>query len=164
MQYSNLTATVAMRELHCFSNRTFHERILLHKKMYLAQVLGIPLGFGYRFGKYGPYSDDLFQISDDIISDGEACIEGFELRPQYMAIITAINSAIRRFHGISDTALCILLASVAYWTRHGFPLTGFEELVRKLTELFPEYDGYIRYAVNIYASLEREANQITACC
>src|SRR5207253_11490502 len=64
--------------------RTFSNRLNVQKKIYLAQIAGIDLG--YRFGWYirGPYStgltQDAFTLKDEI-SSGDTEQEGYRLHP-----------------------------------------------------------------------------------
>ena len=50
-------------------------RKALQKKIYFAQVLGLDLGYDYKWYKYGPYSFDLADEIDFYISTGEIMID-----------------------------------------------------------------------------------------
>lgn len=46
MNNSHIATAIAIRDLHCFTLETLNDRILLQKKVYLAQDIGLPLGYG----------------------------------------------------------------------------------------------------------------------
>ena len=67
---------------------TFSKRFNLQKKIYLAQIAGVDLG--YRFGWYihGPYckslTEDLFTLRDEL-AEGDREYEDYQLEPTVTA-------------------------------------------------------------------------------
>ena len=53
MNNSQIATAVAIRDLNCYSLETIDDRILLQKKIYLAQDIGLPLGYGYSWYIHG---------------------------------------------------------------------------------------------------------------
>ena len=52
----------------CFSMRTFKERLILQKQVYLLQAFGLYLGYRYKWYLYGPYSSDLARDGFDLFN------------------------------------------------------------------------------------------------
>ena len=67
MNNSQIATAVALRELKCASLETIDDRILLQKKVFLAQHLGLPLRYGYSWYIHGPYSTDLTAVAYQVI-------------------------------------------------------------------------------------------------
>ncbi len=121
MNNSQIATAVAMRDLNCFSIDTINERILLQKKIYLAQDLGLPLGYGYSWYIHGPYSTDLTAIAYQIIPEGDEAIEGKTLKQPYADMIKKVNDLEKIIDEkqlqISVVQWYELLASIAYWIK-----------------------------------------------
>ena len=56
MNTSQIATAIALRDLQCSSLETIDDRILLHKKIYIAHGIGLPLGYGYTWNIHGLYS------------------------------------------------------------------------------------------------------------
>lgn len=141
MNTAYIATAVAIRDLKCFSLETIGDRILLQKKVYLAQENGLPLGYGYSWYIHGPYSSDLTHVAYQVIPEGETAIEGMSLKAHYSAIIDGVNNL---ENIIANDNLQIgvvewyeLICSVAYWYKHGY--TEDEELIKKMREKKPQF-------------------------
>ena len=83
MNNSQIATAVAIRDLNCYSLETIDDRILLQKKIYLAQDIGLPLGYGYSWYIHGPYSPDLTAAAYQIIPEEITAIENHSFREPY---------------------------------------------------------------------------------
>lgn len=91
MNRSQIATAIALRELHCYSLDTINDRILLQTKIFLAQEVGLPLGYGYSLGIYGPHSTDLTDVGYEIIPEGGESIEGKRFKEPYARMIKGVN-------------------------------------------------------------------------
>lgn len=123
MNNSHIATAVAIRDLKCYSLETLNDRILLQKKVYLAQDIGLPLGYGYSWYIHGPYSTDLTAVAYQIIPEGDTAIENHSLKEPYASIISKVNSLESVINEknlkISVVQWYELIASIAYWYKRG---------------------------------------------
>lgn len=59
MQIDSRTILFKVAEVFDLTRDTTEERLKLQKTIYLLQVYGLKLGYGFSWYKYGPYSQDL---------------------------------------------------------------------------------------------------------
>ena len=153
MNNSHIATAVALRDLGCYSLGTIDERILLQKKVYLAQDLGLPLGYGYSWYIHGPYSTDLAAAAYQIIPEGLGAIKDKKFNPPYAEMIKRVNEL---ENDISNKKIRIgvvqwfeLLSSIAYWQKHGYITES--QVVEKIKETKPQFSeeqieaGYSTY-------------------
>ncbi len=136
------TATViALRDLKCLSIETIGERIMLQKKVYLTQELGVPLGFEYSWYLHGPYSPDLTTATYQIIPEGFRVVVGKKLKPQYQSVIDCVNAIEEDAAKIRLNAVhwYELVASVAYWFKKD--RMEKEETVKKIKMCKPQFSS-----------------------
>ena len=123
MNNSHIATAIAIRDLHCFTLETLNDRILLQKKVYLAQDIGLPLGYGYSWYIHGPYSTDLTAVAYQIIPEGDTAIENHSLKEPYASMITKVNDLEKAIDeqnlAISVVQWYELIASIAYWYARG---------------------------------------------
>lgn len=123
MNRSQIATAIALQELCCCSLNTLEDRILLQTKVFLAQEVGLPLGYGYRFGIHGPHSIDLTDAAYEIIPEGSKSIEGKCFKEPYDSMIKGVNDLefeIERHKlEISVVQWYELVAIVAYWYKRG---------------------------------------------
>lgn len=141
MNSSHIATAVAIRDLNCYSIETISDRILLQKKIYLAQDIGLPLGYGYSWYIHGPYSTDLTTVAYQIIPEGCESIENNSLKEPYATMIQKVNALEK---DIEDKQLEIsvvqwyeLIASIAYWYKRGYNTK--KASVRKIKETKPQF-------------------------
>lgn len=124
MNNSHIATAVALRDLKCFTLETINDRILLQKKVYLAQDIGLPLGYGYSWYIHGPYSTDLTAVAYQIIPEGDTSIENHSLKEPYAAMIKKVNLLENIIYekklGIGVVQWYELIASIAYWYKRGY--------------------------------------------
>lgn len=153
MNNSHIATAIAIRDLNCFSLETINDRILLQKKVYLAQDLGLPLGYGYSWYIHGPYSTDLTTVAYQIIPEGKTTIESHSLKEPYASMIKKVNCL---ENAIDEQKLTIsivqwyeLLASVAYWYKRGYSTE--DKSMEKIQSTKPQFSeeqikaGYSTY-------------------
>lgn len=154
---NTMATAIALRDLKCHSIQTVDERILLQKKVYIAQELGLPLGFGYSWYLHGPYSRDLTTATYEIADEGFSLADGKRFEPQYQLIIDCVNSIEEEATKVklNNVHWYELVASIAYWYKRG--LTEKTDLVKKIYMCKPQftlsqvetaYDAFARLIVN----------------
>ena len=156
MNNAYVATAVAIRDLNCYSLETIDDRILLQKKIYLAQDIGVPLGYGFSWYIHGPYSPDLTAVAYQIIPEGNEAIEGMSLKEPYLSMINKVNSlesiASKKDLRINLVQWFELLASIAYWNKRG--CNTKDEIVERIHETKPHfsekqteeaYDAYIAF-------------------
>ena len=155
MNNSHIATAVAIRDLGCYSLETINDRILLQKKIYLAQDIGLPLGYGYSWYIHGPYSTDLTAAAYQIIPEGKTAIESKTLKEPYASMIGKVNALeddIEKKNLIISTVQWYeLIASIAYWHKRGYSTE--EKSVEKIRITKPQFTeeqikaGYSTYTL-----------------
>lgn len=124
MNITQVATALTLRELRCFSLKSPEDRALLQTKVFLAQELGVPLGFGFSWHITGPYSPDLTEAAYEIIREWYESLETISLREPYMSIVKNVNALEsqmpKRAPRISVVSWYMLVSLVAYWHRRGF--------------------------------------------
>lgn len=154
MNNAHIATAVALRDLECFSLATINDRILLQKKIYLAQDIGLPLSYGYSWYIHGPYSTDLTAAAYQIIPEGNEAIKNNSLKEPYAAMIRRVNALqkiIEEQHlKISVVQWYELIASIAYWSKRGYE--SEEKIVSRIKTSKPQFSedqikaGFAAYA------------------
>lgn len=141
MNNSQIATAIVLRDLHCYSLETISDRILLQKKVFLAQDIGLPLGYGYSWYIHGPYSTDLTAVAYQVIPEGFEAIEQNSLKAPYDEMINRVNSLETK---IRDCDIRIgvvqwyeLLASIAYWYKRGY--TDEQQMISRIKETKPQF-------------------------
>ena len=141
MNNSHIATAIAIRDLHCFTLESINDRILLQKKVYLAQDIGLPLGYGYSWYIHGPYSTDLTAVAYQIIPEGDTAIENHSLKEPFASMITKVNSLDNVIDEQNLTISVVqwyeLIASIAYWYKRGHNTE--EKAVEKIQETKPQF-------------------------
>ena len=159
MNITQVATALTLRELRCFSLKSPEDRALLRTKVFLAQELGVPLGFGFSWHITGPYSPDLTEAAYEIIREGYESLETISLREPYMSIVKNVNALEsqmpKRAPRISVVRWYMLVSLVAYWHRRGFtPKKKITEKIRPMGYQFT--DAQMRIAYNAYMSMIQE--------
>lgn len=157
MNRSQIATAIALRELHCYSLDTINDRILLQTKIFLAQEVGLFLGYGYSLGIYGPHSTDLTDVGYEIIPEGGESIEGKRFKEPYARMIKGVNDLefeIERHKlEISVVHWYELVAIVAYWYKRGN--TTEDSLVEKVKQTNQQFtEEQIKAACAAYIALK----------
>ena len=157
MNNSYIATAIAIRDLKCYSIDTINERILLQKKIYLAQDLGLPLGYGYSWYIHGPYSTDLTAVAYQIIPEGNEAIENHTLKEPYASMISKVN-ALENIIEEQDLQISVvqwyeLIASISYWSKRGYDTE--QQLIDKIKETKPQFsENHIRAGYYAYCSFK----------
>ena len=148
---SQIATAVVLRDLKCFSLETISDRILLQKKVFLAQDIGMPLGYGYSWYIHGPYSTDLTAVAYQVIPEGVESIEGKRLKARYAEMIDRVNALEYKTNGmkIGVVPWYELIASIAYCYGKGYK--GEKESIGKIKETKPQFsEEQAQLAYNVY--------------
>ena len=141
MNNSQIATAIALRDLHCYSLDTINDRILLQKKIFLAQDIGLPLVYGYNWYIHGPYSTDLTAVAYQVIPEGCESIEKNHLKEPYATMVKKVNnleSEIEKHNlKISVVQWYELVASIAYWYKRGNK--SEEAIVGKIKQTKPQF-------------------------
>ena len=160
MNNSHIATAIAIRDLNCFALESINDRILFQKKVYLAQDIGLPLGYGYSWYIHGPYSTDLTAVAYQIIPEGDTAIENHSLKEPYASMITRVNFL---ENVINDQNLTIsvvqwyeLIASIAYWYKRGYDTE--EKAVEKIHATKPQFtEEQIKAGYSTYVAFKTAA-------
>lgn len=158
MNNSQIATAVVLRDLKCYSIETINDRILLQKKVFLAQDIGLPLGYGYSWYIHGPYSTDLTTVAYQVIPEGFESIEKNSLKAPYNAMIARVNaleSEIKN-HGVTIGVVqwYELLASIAYWYKRGY--TEENRIITRIKETKPQFsESQTKAAYSSYIQFKR---------
>ncbi len=160
MNNSQIATAIALRDLHCDSLETISDRILLQKKIYLAQDIGLPLSYGYSWYIHGPYSTDLTAIAYQIITEGFDSIEKNSFKEPYATMISKVNALedeiAKNGLQISVVQWYELIASIAYWNKRGYRAN--KEIVDKIRETKPQFsEGQTLIAYAAYTNFIKAA-------
>lgn len=141
MKSDLIPTAVVIRDLKCFDIENLNNRILLQKKVYLSQVFGLPLGYGYSWYIHGPYSTDLTTVAYECIPMGKECFNGYTLSDNAKGIIDKVNDLEKPIiEGdiiLSSSSWYELLASIVYLNISGVKR---DKLVDKLISIKPQFD------------------------
>lgn len=153
MNTSHIATAVALRDLNCYSLETIDDRILLQKKIYLAQDIGLPLGYGYSWYIHGPYSTDLTSAAYQIIPEGLDAIEDRSFKQPYADMINRVNELENKIAvckiQIGVVQWYELISSIAYWEKHGY--SSETQVIDKVKETKPQFsDEQIRSGYSTY--------------
>ena len=160
MNNSYIATAVALRDLKCYSIDTISERILLQKKIYLAQDIGLSLGYGYSWYIHGPYSTDLTSVAYQIIPEGVEAIDGKTFKEPYASMITKVNNLetviLEQNLKISVVQWYELLASIAYWNKRGYITEA--QTIEKIRATKPQFsEEYVKIAYKTYSTFKSVA-------
>lgn len=155
MNNSHIATAIAIRDLNCYSLETLSDRILLQKKIYLAQDIGLPLGYGYSWYVHGPYSTDLTAVAYQIIPEGNEAISNNTLKAPYSKMIEKVNELENIINEknlqISVVQWYELIASIAYWYKRGSNTEA--TVIKKIKETKPQFsEEQIRVGFTAYVA------------
>lgn len=158
MNNSQIATAIALRDLNCYSLSNISDRILLQKKIYLAQDIGLPLGYGYSWYIHGPYSTDLTAVAYQVIPEGLEAIEKYHFKDSYSRMIDKVNALegiiSKERLRISTVKWYELVASIAYWFNRG--IEQKKDMVEKLHVTKPQFPAqYVEIAFSAYSDFKK---------
>ena len=153
MHKSQIATAIALRDLRCYSLDTIDDRILLQKKIFLAQDIGLPLGYGYSWYIHGPYSTDLTAVAYQIIPEGCETLENKRFKKIYVAMIDKVNDLEKEIKNyklnIDVVQWYELVASIAYWYRRD--CANQDAIIEKIKKTKPQYsEEQIKVGFRVY--------------
>lgn len=157
MDGSQIATAIALRDLKCSSLETINDRILLQKKIFLAQDIGLPLGYGYSWYIHGPYSTDLTAVAYQVIPEGFDSISNNTFKQPYANMVSKVNALEEEIEK-HDLRMGVvqwyeLVASVAYWHKRGYNTK--EKVIGKLSETKPQFSQeQVSVAYDAYSSFK----------
>lgn len=93
MKLPLIATAVVLRDLGITSVETAYDRRLLQAKVYIAQRMGVPLGYGFCWGLTAPYSEDLMDDAIVILQEGcDDVLKFNRLNQKYANTIRDINA------------------------------------------------------------------------
>lgn len=127
---------LVLKKLNNFSKKTFEDRLLIQKKIYCLQMVGLDLGYRFNWYLHGPYSPELTSASFRIIDHGEDFLAGYELDDSvspYLAKVEGLASHHKRIEiGLSESDWLELLTSIDYLNRYGWMKPKSKDTIRKV--------------------------------
>ena len=101
------------------SVRTFDDRLILQKSVYLLQTAGIRMGYRFRWYLRGPYSPEMTAGALGIVNDGDYSkkeLQGWKLDEDSVAIAKKMQSLLHRENEtkVEQARRLELLASVLF--------------------------------------------------
>ncbi len=157
MNNSQIATAVTLRDLKCYSIDTISDRILLQKKVYLVQDIGMPLGYGYSWYIHGPYSTDLTAVAYQIVPEGFEAIEGKRLKEPFSRMVEDVNSLENEIDShnlkIGIVPWYELIASIAYWYKR---CQDKQKTFEKIKITKPQFsDEQVKAAYDTYSKLKQ---------
>ena len=116
MNKMDITKSLIFKGLNIDRKETLDERIMIQKKVYLLQQLGIDLGYQYDWYLKGPYSPTLIEYihnNHDLLNSIETA--GFSLNKEVIDKIKIVNNLITdKPRDIEESSWYELLTSILY--------------------------------------------------
>lgn len=124
MYPSNLIVALALHELHCnHTSKRSTDQCITQYKIFLAQELGLLLNIKYRFEFNGPWSDDLINVSNDILGASDY-IDNVRFKYKYQKIIDCVNiletDDYDSMFKLNELLRYKLFTTIAYLYKHGY--------------------------------------------
>ena len=109
---------IALQHLGNFCLDNFSDRILVQKKIYCAQMLGVDFGFSFNWYLRGPYSPGLTSLAFEAINQGPEQLSNYHLNEEVTSKLDIVNTIANdgRKMGLSEVSWLELVASVHYLT------------------------------------------------
>lgn len=158
MNSSYIATAIVLRDLNCTSIETLNDRILLQKKVYLAQDIGVPLHYGYSWYIHGPYSTDLTAVVYQVIPEGFGDLENKTLKEPYKNMLVKINNLDNQKQAahLDSVRWYELLASIAYWYNHEDKIK--DKVLEKIHETKPQFnEQQVNLGLEVYFNLKKNA-------
>jgi uncharacterized protein YwgA len=133
-----ITTGVILSALDAFNTDSLVDRILLQKKIYLIQRLGIPLGYRFSWYIYGPYCPELTSIAYECNSIGQEVFKTYTLNENVVSKVELINSLYSQCadEDMNKALWYELVASCAFWQDKGL---SDDLLVEKIYSEKPKF-------------------------
>lgn len=144
MQEEGLALGLTLDYLGNFSLNSFNDRIIVQKKIYCAQMLGIDFGFSYNWYLRGPYSPELTSLAFETVNSGLSSLDGYELSDDVIEKLNIVKdiAEARENWGLSEVDWLELVCSVHYLIHEASWIKdkSKENIAKNLFEYKPKYD------------------------
>lgn len=136
-----ISTAVLLRELHCFKIDSLEDRIIIQKKIYLAEQLGLKLGYDYSWYIHGPYSTQLTSVIYECIPKGQEAFSSYQLTSQAQEIVKEVNDIdiLAQKMGMPLVKWLELATSVVFW-KDVYTMENTIENVHKYKPQFSKRD------------------------
>lgn len=114
MKSELIALALALKELGCSSVSTFSNRLMLQKKIFLAQQLGLNFGYRYNWYLHGPYSPDLTGAAFEIKNEDGKGLNDWILDEPKLAVLRRINQFSESREDCTEESWYELLSSLVY--------------------------------------------------
>lgn len=127
-----IVTAVFLRELNCFDISTLDKRIIVQKKIFLTEKLGVNLGYDFSWYIHGPYCSQLTEAVYECVPMGIHTFAGY-------SISDAASKAVQEVNGIDDLAEIVqmnhsqwleLVASLVFWHENATEESAIENVKR----------------------------------
>lgn len=143
MREQSIALGIALKYLDNFCLHNFTDRILVQKKIYCAQMLGVDFGFSYNWYLRGPYSPGLTSLAFEAISQGSEQLSDYQLNEEVISKLDMVSTIANdeRKMELSEASWLELIASVHYLTCEASWIKDRtkEAIWEKLHEYKPKY-------------------------
>ncbi|NLC20112.1 MAG: hypothetical protein GX757_13020 [Clostridiales bacterium] len=157
MRSDLITIGVILKELNCFNLDSLSNRIILQKKVFLLQNLGVNLGYQYSWYVHGPYSTELTAMAYECIPLGEEQFTNYNIKENIKERIKKVNDLekceARKKVKLDNSAWYELLASYLYWKKQLGTQDKAVEMVQITKPQFSDTD--IEAAIQALVDFER---------
>lgn len=123
--YKNVLRTAElMKEMNCYKNDHFDDRILIQKKLFLACRCGLSNDFEFTWALRGVYSAELNLVSHTILKNDPIYLKKYKLSSKEHEIAKYINGLAKEIKKneleISEVDWYELLADILYLRDQGY--------------------------------------------
>jgi len=125
---------------------TFDDRLIAQKKIYLLQMLGIDLGYHYKWYLHGPYAPSLtsyMYANLDWIQKSEEVFASYKLSAKAKDCVRRVNELAKHSMkaDLGEAAWYELLASLhyIYQNNKSWEVKGTDDVFEKLRQYKPQY-------------------------
>ena len=134
-----IVTAVFLRELNCFDISTLDKRIIVQKKIFLTEKLGVNLGYDFSWYIHGPYCSQLTEAVYECVPMGIHTYAGYSISDVASKVVQEVN-------GIDDLAETVqmnhsqwleLVASLVFWHENATEESAIEN-VKKYKKQFSE--------------------------
>lgn len=127
-----IVTAVFLRELNCFDISTLDKRIIVQKKIFLTEKLGVNLGYDFSWYIHGPYCSQLTEAVYECVPMGIHTYAGYSISDVASKVVQEVN-------GIDDLAETVqmnhsqwleLVASLVFWHENATEESAIENVKR----------------------------------
>lgn len=140
MKSELISTGLILKELQCFNINTLRDRILLQKKVYLLQQIGVNLGLSYSWYLHGPYSKELTALAYQCVPMGEDIFLSYSLKSAVISKVEQINNLflkVPKTLKMEESDWYELIASIVYSQKQG---REEKDAIQEVLKLKPKFN------------------------